>query len=265
MQRFPDGLGEEGFFQKDMPDYFPDWIDRARLAKEDGTVTYVIANNAATLVYLANQGCITPHLNPARRDKPDHPDRLIFDLDPSDDDFAEVQGAAHKLKALLDELDLDAFVQTTGSRGLHVVVPLDRSARFDEVRSFARILAEHLAERHPEELTVGQRKQARGSRVFLDYLRNAYGQTTVAPYAVRAIENAPVATPLTWTEALADGLSPRQYTIKNIFRRLGQRDDPWLEIGRRKESIAAARKRWEALVTDRGGLGEGAGSDGGDT
>ena len=108
------------------------------------------------------------------------------------------------------------------------------------------MLAEHLAERHPDELTVEQRKQARGKRVFLDYLRNAYGQTTVAPYAVRAIEGAPVATPLTWPEALAEGLSPRQYTIKNIFRRLGRKDDPWLEIGRHGKSIAAARRRWEA-------------------
>lgn len=249
MHRFPDGIDGKSFFQKDAPDYFPDWIERKTLRKENGSVTYVIANNAATLVYLADQGCITPHIGLSRVDQIDAPDRLIFDLDPSGDDFAKVQSAARRLKALLDELELDAFVQTTGSRGLHVVVPLDRSAHFDEVRSFARMLAEHLAERHPDELTVEQRKRARGSRVFLDYLRNAYGQTAVAPYAVRAIAGAPVATPLTWPEALADGLSPRRYTIENIFRRLGQKDDPWIEIGRRGKSIAGARKRWEALVT----------------
>lgn len=251
MHRFPDGIAGKSFFQKDMPDYFPEWVERKALRKQNGSVTYVVANNAATLVYLADQGCITPHVGLSRVDDIDAPDRLIFDLDPSGDDFAVVQGAARKLKDLLDELELDCFVQTTGSRGLHVVVPLDRSADFDEVRSFARMVADHLAEQHKDELTVEQRKQARGERVFLDYLRNAYGQTAVAPYAVRAIEGAPIATPLTWPEALAEGLSPRQYTTRNIFRRLGQKDDPWADIGRRGKSITDARKQLEALVAAR--------------
>jgi bifunctional non-homologous end joining protein LigD len=252
MQRFPDGIGHGGFFQKSAPDHFPDWIERKMLEKEGGSVTHVVANNAATLVYLADQGCITPHVGLSRVDQIDAPDRLIFDLDPSGDDFAKVQGAARKVKAALDKLELDSFVQTTGSRGLHVVVPLDREARFDEVRGFARMLAEHLAERYPEELTVEQRKAARGERVFLDYLRNGYGQTTAAPYAVRAIEGAPIATPLTWPEALADGLSPQKYTIQNIFRRLGRKDDPWAGIGRKGASIADARKRLQALVAAPG-------------
>jgi bifunctional non-homologous end joining protein LigD len=248
MHRFPDGIDGTSFFQKNVPDYFPDWIERETLRKENGSVTYVVASNAATLVYLADQACITPHVGLSRVDRIDAPDRLIFDLDPSGDDFAEVQSAARRLKALLEELEVDAFVQTTGSRGLHVVVPLDRSASFDEARSFARSVAGHLAERYPAELTVEQRKQARGRRVFLDYLRNAYGQTAVAPYAVRAIAGAPVATPLSWSEALAAGLSPRQYTIENLFRRLGQREDPWVEIDRRAQAIAAAGRKLEALI-----------------
>jgi bifunctional non-homologous end joining protein LigD len=246
MHRFPDGIGGEHFFQKDVPDYFPEWIERATLRKENGTVTYVLANHAATLVYLANQACITPHIGLSRVDRVDAPDRLILDLDPSGDDFSVVQAAAGAVRDLLEDLGLDSFVQTTGSRGLHVAVPLDRRAEFDEVRSFARTLATRLAERHPDALTVEQRKQARGDRVFLDYLRNAYGQTAVAPYAVRAIEGAPIATPLTWAEALADGMSPRRYTMANIFRRLGQTADPWAGIGRRGQSIAAARKKLEA-------------------
>jgi bifunctional non-homologous end joining protein LigD len=246
MHRFPDGIAGENFFQKDMPDYFPDWIERATLRKESGRVTYVVANNAATLVYLANQACITPHVGLSRVDRIDAPDRLIFDLDPSGNDFSAVQNGARHLKALLDELGLDSFVQTTGSRGLHVVLPLDRRADFDEVRGFARAVAAHLAERHPDTLTVEQRKQARGSRVFLDYLRNAYGQTAVAPYAVRAIEGAPIATPLTWQEALTADLSPRQYTIENIFRRLGQRSDPWAGIESKGQSIAAAARKLES-------------------
>lgn len=248
LQRFPDGIGNHGFFQKDRPDYFPAWIDGKALPKEDGSVTYVVADNAATLVYLANQACITPHVGLSRVDRIDAPDRLIFDLDPSGDDFALVQDAARKVRGMLDELDLVSFVQTTGSRGLHVVVPLDRSTDFDEVRSFARVLAQHLAGQHPDKLTVEQRKQARGSRVFLDYLRNAYGQTAVAPYGVRAIEGAPIATPLTWQEALAPDMSPRKYTISNIFRRLGQTGDPWAHIDREATSLAPAHKRLQALT-----------------
>jgi bifunctional non-homologous end joining protein LigD len=248
MHRFPDGIGKDGFFQKNIPDYFPQWIKRETLGKEGGSVTHVVANDAATLVYLADQGCITPHVGLSRVDRIDAPDRLVFDLDPSDDDFAKVQGAARKVKAALDELELDSFVQTTGSRGLHVVVPLDRSASFEEVRPFARTLAEHLAEQYPDLLTVEQRKAARGGRVFVDYLRNAYAQTMVATYAVRAIEGAPVAAPLTWSEALADGLSPRKYTIENVFRRLGQKDDPWAGIDREAQSLANARARLQDIV-----------------
>jgi bifunctional non-homologous end joining protein LigD len=243
MHRFPDGIDGDQFFQKDAPDYFPDWIERAKLPKEHGSVSYVVASNAATLVYLANQACITPHIGLSRVDRIAAPDRLIFDLDPSDDQFAKVQDAARRVRALLDELGLEAFVQTTGSRGLHVVVPLDRSADFDQVRTFARDVAGRLAGQHPDTLTDEQRKQARGDRVFLDYLRNAYGQTAVAPYAVRAIVGAPIATPVTWSEALAEEMSPRKYTMANIFRRLGQTDDPWAGIDRHSQSIAAARKQ----------------------
>lgn len=246
MHRFPDGIGKDGFFQKDVPDYFPDWIDRIELAKEGGTVTYAMANDAATLVYLANQGCITPHLALARADKPDHPDQLIFDLDPSGDDFARVQEAAGWVKALLDELELTSFVKTTGSKGLHVVVPLDRETPFDEARKVARAMAERLAEQHPEALTVEQRKDKRGGRVFLDYLRNAYGQTAVAPYAVRAIEGAPVATPLRWDEVGAGDLHPQKYTVANIFRRLAQIEDPWADIHRFRGSLGRVAERLKA-------------------
>ena len=230
MHRFPDGIGEEGFFQKDMPDHFPGWIDSAELPKEGGSVTYILANEAATLVYIANQGCITPHLALARADAPDRPDRMIFDLDPSDDDFGKVQEAAERLRARLEALDLPVFVQTTGSRGLHLVVPLDASAPFDPVRAAARRVAETVAEEAPDLATVAQRKASRGGRVFLDTLRNAYGQTAVAPYAVRARPGAPIATPLTWEEALSADMTPRRYTIANIFRRMGQTDDPWADI-----------------------------------
>ncbi|MDX1709893.1 MAG: non-homologous end-joining DNA ligase [Rhodovibrionaceae bacterium] len=247
MHRFPDGIEGEGFFQKDAPDYFPDWIRTASLPKEGGKVDYVVADSAATLAYIANQGCITPHLGLFRVDRIDEPDRLIFDLDPSGDDFENIRTAAKRLRQVMAELDLPCFLQTTGSRGLHVVVPLDRSAGFDAARDFARRLARLLAGRYPDDLTVEQRKDKRGQRVFLDYLRNAYGQTAVAPYALRAKPGAPVATPIEWEELGDSSLGPRSYTLSNVFRRLGAKDDPWAGMHRHAVSLKAAEKRLQEL------------------
>ncbi|HSO18419.1 MAG TPA: non-homologous end-joining DNA ligase [Desulfosarcina sp.] len=232
MQRFPDGIDGEGFFQKNIPDYFPDWIERVELPKEGGTVRHVLVSSAAALVYLANQGCITPHLGVAPASTPDRPDRLVFDLDPSDDDFGKVQMVARALKDLFDGWDLTCFVQTTGSRGLHIVLPLDGSADFDTLRPFARRVAERIAADLPQVATDEQRKAKRGDRVLVDTFRTAYGQTSVAPYAVRARPGAPVATPLRWAEALDPGMGPRKYTMANIFRRTGQIGDPWADIAR---------------------------------
>lgn len=231
MHRYPDGIGDEGFFQKKIGDHFPDWINRATLPKKDGEVTYVVADNDATLVYLAQQDCITPHLSLSRIDRPHHPDRMIFDLDPSDDDFRKVCRTAMCLKKMLDRLELNAFVQTTGSRGLHIVVPLDRHADFEAVRGFTHALCERVAAEDPELMTTEQRKAKRGKRVFLDDLRNAYGQTAVAPYAVRARPGAPLATPIRWEE-LDGHLDPRRYHIGNIFRRLARIEDPWRDIAK---------------------------------
>ncbi len=230
LQRFPDGIGESGFFQKNVPDHFPDWIARVELPKEDGTVCHALVNDAATLVYLADQGCITPHLALARKDAPRRPDRLVFDLDPSDDDFGKVQEVARALKKALDARDLPAFVQTTGSRGLHIVLSLDASADFDALRPFARGLAHEVAEAQPSLATTEQRKSKRGDRVLIDTFRTAYAQTAVAPYAVRARSGAPVATPLRWREAFSSDMGPRRYDITSVFRRLAQTDDPWAQI-----------------------------------
>ncbi|MGW8369030.1 MAG: non-homologous end-joining DNA ligase [Gammaproteobacteria bacterium] len=242
MQRFPDGIGAAGFFQKDKPDHYPGWIESVRLKKEGGHVDYVLANDAATLVYLANQACITFHLSLSRRDRPYHPDRLVFDLDPSDDDFGKVRSTARRLKELLDAVGLTSYLQTTGSRGLHVVVPLDRAQPFDEVRAFARRVAEIMAARHPDLATTEQRKHKRGRAVFVDYLRNAYGQTAVAPYSVRAIEGAPIAMPLRWHELDARDLTAQKYSMRNVFQRLGQISDPWADIDRHAQSIERAAR-----------------------
>jgi bifunctional non-homologous end joining protein LigD len=247
LQRYPDGIEAGGFMQKNASDYFPEWIRRARLAKEDGEVEHVVADNAATLVYLANQACITLHVGLSRIDRIDHSDVMVLDFDPSDEDFAKVKRAAKDARRLLEEVGLTSFVQATGSRGLHVWVPLDRAATFDEVREVASSLAEALAARQPGERTTAQRKAKRGARVFIDIARNAYAQTVVAPYAVRARPRASVATPLDWQELDSD-LKPDRYTVGNLFRRLAQKPDAWADIGKHGQSLTAARKKLAALA-----------------
>jgi len=243
LQRFPNGIDETGFFQKQTPGHFPDWIDRRSLPTEKGNLDYLLISNPATMVYLANQGATTLHLGLSRVDKPHHPDRMIFDLDPSDGSFSKVQAAAHSIRELLENIGLDSYPQTTGSRGLHILVPLDRSADFETVHDFARRLAQFLADTRPDLLTAEQRIARRGNRVFLDYLRNSYGQTAVAPYSIRPLPEAPVATPLDWHEALANGMSSRKFNHGNIFRRLGQKADPWAGLNRKGRSVGAAVKR----------------------
>lgn len=253
MHRYPDGLEGEDFYQKDAPDYFPDWIRTEEVEKEegDGTVHHVVCNDAATLCYLANQATITPHVWLSRVDRLRRPDRMIFDLDPGGTDLGEVRFAARAVRDLLEELELQAFLMTTGSRGYHVVVPLRREHEFDEVRAFARACARLLASRAPDRLTVEHRKKKRGERVFLDYLRNGYAQTGVAPYAVRARPGAPVATPVRWHE-LGPGLEPRTYHIGNLFRRLGQTDDPWRAMDGSAASLGEAREDLDGLLDDEG-------------
>jgi len=249
MQRFPDGLDGESFFQKDISDYFPGWIDRMKIRKEDGSVTHVVCNNTATLVYLANQACLTPHIWLSRVDKLDYPDRLVFDLDPPSDDFASVRDAAQLALELFDELKLSVFVQTTGSRGVHLVVPLAAGEKFDAVRDFAQKAAQFLVDDHGDSLTVEQRKDKRGNRVFIDTNRNAYGQLMVAPYSVRARKGAPVATPIEREELGNSDLTSQSYTLKNIFRRLGQRDDPWSGMARSAQSLKDARRKLEKMTS----------------
>jgi bifunctional non-homologous end joining protein LigD len=240
MERYPEGIGGEGFYQKELPGYFPDWVDRVSVdLKEDGSQFQVVCEKKATLVFLADQGCITPHTWLSRRDHLTFPDKMIFDLDPPDEDFDPVRRAAFLLKDFADELGMLSYAMTTGSRGLHVVIPLDSFQDFDSVRNFAQAMAESLASRHSATLTTDIRKEKRRGRLFLDTLRNAYGQTSVPPYAVRARNGAPVATPLSWDELQDPELHSRTYTIKNIFRRLSRKQDPWKDIYSHGISLAS--------------------------
>ncbi len=231
MQRFPDGIDKPGFFEKKVPGYFPEWIDRASIEVKEArrTQEQAVCNSAAALVYLANQDCITPHTWLSRADRLNYPDQMIFDLDPPDEDFGIVVLAAKELRKVLEAEGMAPYVMTTGSRGLHVLAPLDRAANFDAVREYARGISARLAREQPDNFTVEMSKEKRGRRLFLDYLRNSYGQTSVPPYAVRAKRGAPVATPLEWYE-LAGGIASQSFNIRNIFKRLDKKGDPWKGI-----------------------------------
>lgn len=243
LHSFPQGIEQDGFFLKDAPDHFPDWVRTARVPKrEGGDLHAVLGNDAATLAYLAGQNVVTPHTWTCRADRLEQPDRLLFDLDPATDDFAEVRAAARDLGSLLRDLGLAPHAMTTGSRGLHVVTPLRRGDDYDTVRELARAVAERLAAEDPDRLTTQVRKERRGSRIFLDVGRNAYGQHGVAPYAVRALPGAPVATPLEWDELDDRRLDPQGWDVRSVQDRV--RDgDPWRDLRRKGTRASSVRRR----------------------
>jgi bifunctional non-homologous end joining protein LigD len=196
-------------------------------------------------VYLANQACVTPHIFLSRCDKLDVPDQLVFDLDPQGDDFDLVKATARDFKQLLDELELPAFLKTTGSRGLHVVVPLRRKENYDAVRAFGRELAEIVVSRAPRARTMEQLKVNRGERVFIDTNRNGYAQLVAPAYAVRARRGAPVSVPLEWSELEKKSIRSNSFTIRTIFDRLEKVPDPWEDFWSRAVLLSGARRRLE--------------------
>ncbi|HEX6206854.1 MAG TPA: non-homologous end-joining DNA ligase [Actinomycetota bacterium] len=245
MERLPDGLGGTRWYQKEAPDHFPDWIERAEVPKKDGVVHHVVLREAADLVYLATQGCLTPHVLLSTAEHLDRPDRMIFDLDPSVEDVGVLRDGARALRDLLEALELAPFVMTSGSRGFHVTVPLAARDDTATVHRFAHDVAKLIVGDDPDRFTIEHRKAKRGDRVLVDYFRNGWAQTAVPPYAVRARPGAPIAAPLDWEE-LGRTL-PQRYTLRNAFRRLGRKPDPWSDIGRHARGLRGARKLLDAM------------------
>ncbi|MGW0822636.1 non-homologous end-joining DNA ligase [Streptomyces sp. NPDC002845] len=245
LERHPDGIDGERFMQKNTPDHYPEWIERVEVPKEGGTVLHPVCDDAATLVYLADQACITLHRWLSRADSIDRPDRMVFDLDPPDHDFGQVREAARWLGELLDSVELPSALMTTGSRGLHVVVPLGGHHDFDEVREFAKNVVELTAASHPGHLTTAVRKKDRGDRLYLDVQRNAYAQTAVVPFTVRPKPGAPVATPISWNQLDEPGLDARRWNIDNAVDQA--RTKPWWGLMGKGRALGPARRRLDAL------------------
>jgi len=238
LQAFPNGIDAPGFFMKSVPRYFPDWIATVEVPKRGGSLTQVLASDAATLVYLAGQNVITPHIWLSRADRPREPDRLIIDFDPSPGiGFAEVRAAARDAGERLRDSGLAAYAMVTGSRGVHVVSPLRRGPGFGEVHGFARALAEAMVAAHPDQLTLKWHRAERGPRIYVDVNRINYAQHGVAPYAVRPRPRGPVAMPIRWEELSDRALAPDRWTIANAADRLRSEGDAWKGIGRRARNL----------------------------
>jgi len=238
MKRFPRGIKEEGFFQKNAPEGMPSWVKTATVKrKEKESIQMILCQEKATLIWLANQNCITPHIWLSKIDKPDLPDRMIFDLDPPPrKGFAAVVEGALMLREILEkEHKLKTFVTTTGSKGLHVVVPIKRKLHFDDVRRFARDIAQTLVETDPKKFTTEARKEKRKGRLYIDTMRNGRGQTVMAPYSVRPLEGAPIAMPLFWEELKDKSLRSDTYNIRN-FRKRGKKN-PWAGMDRNAKLV----------------------------
>ena len=249
MQRFPDGIDGKGFFHKDVPDYFPDWVRRVDVAKHDGRVTHAIASDARTLVYLVGQNTITPHVWLSRADRIDQPDRLVIDLDPPPgSDFDTVRRGARQAGELLREIGLEPFAQVTGSKGIHVWTPIRRRAPFDDAKELSNDLAGLLAARHPDELTTEFRKAQRAGRILVDVARNRYAQTVVPPYAARPLPGAPVATPIEWDELSDARLRPDGWSVRTVLGRLESAGDPWAQMQAHAKGLSAPRRALRRLL-----------------
>jgi bifunctional non-homologous end joining protein LigD len=230
--RWNAGIGGKLVVQQDIPKGAPDWVERVETPRrKGGSIEHVLCQDADTLRWLANQNCITPHVWSARRDRLDRPDRVVFDFDPeAGSDFALVREGALLAGERLRELGLQPFAMVTGSKGIHVVAPIKRTREAAWVRERAGELGVEIAERSPDTLTTEWRKEKRDGKILVDTARNTYGQTVVAPYAVRALPGAPVATPLEWDELSDPGLSARAWTLRTVGERLAERGDPWAGI-----------------------------------
>jgi bifunctional non-homologous end joining protein LigD len=243
LERCPDGMRGGCFYQKEAPSSMPPGTPTKKIAhvgKSSKSTNYVVGGSLATQLALANLGCIALHVSGSRASSLRQPDWVCFDLDPQSGKFSDAARAGLQLKEVLDVLKVESFPKTSGSRGLHVFIPIRPVTDVDEVLSFAEVLVSRLAAQHPKELTVEHSIAARGQRVYLDAYRNGFGQTVVAPYSVRRRPKAPFSTPLAWSE-VQPWLNPSDFNIGNFKKRL-QSTDPWQDFFKSRQPLAAAIK-----------------------
>lgn len=248
LERCPEGMRGECFFQKQAPKSMPPGTPTKRLehlGRAGEFTDYVVGGALVTQLALANLGCIAVHVMAARAASPRQPDWVCIDIDPESGRFADAARAGLKVKAAMDLLSLRSFPKTSGSRGLHVFVPIRCGPDSDRVLAFAQAFVARVASAHPRDLTVEHSAAARHGRVYLDPFRNAFGQTVVAPYSVRRREKAPISTPLNWSE-VTTALIPSTFNIGNFTERLAH-TDPWRDFFEDRQALDDAERRLEQL------------------
>jgi bifunctional non-homologous end joining protein LigD len=257
MERYPAGIDKKGFLHKNVAKGFPSWLERVevetrngRRGKEGEAVNYPIVGDARSLVWLANQNSVTPHVWASRVPKLQQPDICVFDLDPPGDDPQPLRAAALAVRELLDELGLPSFLKTSGSKGFHILVALDGEADFELARRFAHGAGAVLVKRHPELLTQEFIKADRAGRILVDTGRNAPGATFAAVYAVRAKPGAPVSAPCTWQELERDRVHPRTFTLRTMADRIRDVGDLWREMYGQRFSLRDPMTALQELLTE---------------
>jgi DNA ligase D-like protein (predicted polymerase)/DNA ligase D-like protein (predicted 3'-phosphoesterase) len=239
LHRFPDGISSKGFFHKDMTGYLPKFLSTESIYSESSSksVNYALCQNEASLLYLANLGCI--ELNPwsSRVGSLDEPDFAIIDLDPDDNDFADVVKVAKSFQKILERLKIQAFCKTSGATGLHICVPLARGYTYEDARLWAQGICEEVYKLFPKLTSLERSPAKRRGKIYLDFLQNRRGATLAAPYCVRPRPLATVSAPLKWTE-LTSSLRPEQFTIKNMLSRLQKVGDLWKEMLKVRNKIS---------------------------
>jgi len=249
MERYPAGIGAKGFWQKDVSKGFPTWLQRVEVPKKDGVVHHPIVTDARSLLWMANQNTITQHVWTSRLPHLDHPDLCVFDLDPSNEDVAEVRTAAIGLRDLLNVVGLPSWIKTTGSKGFHIVVPLDGKTTMGAAARFADAVGTLLVRQAPDLLTQQFSKADRLGRIYMDTGRNGYSATFAAPYTVRAKRGAPVSAPCTWEEVERGVVSPNSFTLRDMPGRIAAVGDIWADLYRRGRSLRRATTRLRELAS----------------
>jgi bifunctional non-homologous end joining protein LigD len=247
MERYPAGIGAEGFWQKDVSKGFPEWLQRVEVPKKDGVVHHVVVTDTRSLLWVTNQNTITQHVWTSRVPRLEYPDLCVFDLDPSTDDVATVRRAAIELRDLLAELGLPSWIKTSGSKGFHIVVPLDGKSAIGVVARFVNMVGTVFVSRAPDRLTQEFSKTDRGARIYVDTGRNGYGATFAAAYTVRAKPGAPVSAPCTWNEVERGEVEPRTFTLRSMPARIAAVGDVWSDMRRRGRSLKRPMEKLRRL------------------
>jgi bifunctional non-homologous end joining protein LigD len=244
LERCPDGMLGQCFYQKERPASMPPGTPTKIIATEKGArkeTNYVVGGSLSTQLALANLGCIPVHVTGSRATTYPKPDWVCLDIDPMSGKFADAANAGLLVKEVLDALKLISFPKTSGSRGMHIFIPIRTGPTADEVLEFAEKLLARLAAGRPKELTVEHSIAARGNRVYLDPFRNGSVQTVVSPYSVRRKPHAPVSTPLSWSE-VKPSLDPASFNIGNFRARL-KKKDPWANFFKSRQTLRIAMER----------------------